>query len=80
MAEVTIPIPREIEDELKTVSPMGWQMFAQRKLAEELEKIAEFKRIVSKSKLTQEQADMLSDEVNWALSKRYQKLLKSKGK
>ncbi len=77
MAQITIDIPDELE-ELKKVPKIQWQMLVQRKLREEFEKIAEFDRIVAKSKLTQEQADALSDEVNWALSRRYQRMYKQK--
>ena len=79
MAQVTIDIPDELE-ELKNASPIKWQLLVQRKLRAEFGKLAEIDRIAAKSKLTQEQADALSDEVNWALSKRYQKLYRQKFK
>lgn len=79
MAQVTIDIPDELE-ELKNASSIKWQMLIQRKLKEEFGRLSEIGRIVTKSKLTQEQADALSDEVNWALSKRYQKLYREKFK
>ena len=74
MAEVTIPIPKEIEDDLKAFSPMNWQLFAQRKLSEELEKMAEFRRIVSKSKLTEEDAMLLAKEINAGMYRKLKKL------
>jgi len=77
MVEITISIPEEIE-ELAYISKINWQLAILRKLKEEFEELAEVKSIVSKSKLTQEQADELADEVNLALAKRYEKLLKEK--
>ncbi len=80
MARVTIDIPDELK-ELKKASKIQWQSLVQRKLNEEFERLAEVKRIISKSKMTQEQADALSDEVNWAVAKRHEAYLKKmKGK
>ncbi len=79
MAQVTIDSPNELE-ELKRIPRIQWQSIVQRKLKEEFDEIAEVKRIISKSQMTQEQADALSDEVNWALSKRYQRLYRKKFK
>jgi len=77
MVELTISIPEELE-ELTYISKADWQLAIARKLKKEFEELVRVKSIVSKSKLTQEQADELSDEVNFALAKRYEKLLKEK--
>ena len=74
MAEITISIPEELA-ELAHISKADWQLVIARKLKEEFEEISRVKSIVSRSELTQEQSDELSDEVNLALSKRYEKLL-----
>lgn len=80
MAQITIDIPDELE-ELNRIPRLQWQLIVQRKLKEEFDKIAEAKRIISKSQMTQEQADALSDEVNWAVAKRHEAFLrKIKGK
>ena len=78
MAEITITIPAELEEELKNISKINWQLLIVRKLKEELEEAARIKSIVSKSKLTQQDADKLADEVNEALAKRYEKLLRER--
>ena len=75
MAEIVVKIPKELK-ELEGASGIRWQLAVERRLREELEEIARIERIVSKSKMTQEQADELADEVNRSLSKRYAKLLK----
>ena len=77
MAEVTIRIPDELK-ELALMKKINWELAISRKLNEELEELARMKRIVSKSKLTEEQANKLSDEINFSLAKRYSKLLKEK--
>lgn len=75
MTELVIKIPKELE-ELKSASGIRWQLAVEKRFREELEEIARIRRIVSKSKLTQEQADRLADEVNKSLAKRYEKLLR----
>ncbi|MBI2045526.1 hypothetical protein HYT23_05710 [Candidatus Pacearchaeota archaeon] len=77
MEEVTIKLPDELK-ELAFAKKINWQLLLSKKVNVELEEIARIKRIVSKSKLTEEQADKLADEVNLSLAKRYSELLKSK--
>lgn len=77
MAELVVEIPDELE-ELKSVSRINWQLAVEKRLKEEFEELARIKRIVAKSKLTEEQAKELADEVNLALAKRYLKLSKRK--
>lgn len=72
MVELKISIPEELE-ELSSVSKVDWQLAIAKKLKKEFEEISKVKSIVSKSELTQEQADELSNEVNLALVKRYEK-------
>lgn len=72
MVELKISIPEELE-ELSLVSKVDWQLAIAKKLKKEFEEISKVKSIVSKSELTQEQADELSNEVNLALVKRYEK-------
>ena len=75
MAEITINIPEELNELAKT-SRINWQLVIARKLQEELEKSAKIKRVISKSKLTQKQADELAEETNTELAKIYEKLSK----
>lgn len=77
MAEITIRIPEELK-ELALMKRINWQLIIFRKLNEEFEELTRIKRIISKSNLSQEQADKLSDEINLSLADRYSKLLKLK--
>ena len=73
-----LTIPDEVKLELKRFSWVNWSNVVRDKLikSEEIEdELNELRRIVAKSKLTQEQADKLSDETNWSLAKRYHKLI-----
>ena len=75
MTKITISIPEELK-ELAYISKINWQLVVARKLKEELEELVKIKRIVSKSKLTEEQADELANEVNLSLADRYKSLSK----
>lgn len=77
MTELKVKIPDELE-ELSSASKINWQLAVERRLKEEFEELARIKRILAKSKLTEEQAKEMSDEVNIALARRYEKLLKGK--
>ena len=78
MQEIIVKIPEEL-DELRYAASINWQLVIGRRLKEEFEELARIKRIVTKSKLTQKQAEKLADEVSLSLAKKYEKLLKEKG-
>ncbi len=75
MAQVTIDIPVELEEELRPLPKAEWSLLISKALKGKLEKAARFRRMVSKSKMTQEQADRLADEIDRAMAKRYEKFV-----
>lgn len=77
MAELRIKIPDELK-ELESASGVNWQLVIEKRLKEEFEELVRLKRIVAKSKLTKEDAKKLADEVNLALARKYERLLKGK--
>lgn len=82
MGSAVLTIPDKVKAELKRFAWVNWSETIREELikSEEIEdELSEVRRIVAKSKLTQEQADKLSDEFNWSLAKRYHKLV-SRGK
>ena len=70
MAELVVKISEDIGIELGKISKEDWQLLFSRFLRRELEEIREIESIVSKSKLTEEQAKELADEVSLAVAKR----------
>jgi len=70
MAELVVKISEDIGIELGKISKEDWQLLFSRFLRRELEEIREIESIVSKSKLTEEQAKELADEVSLAIAKR----------
>ncbi|MCX6664051.1 MAG: hypothetical protein NTZ75_07375 [Euryarchaeota archaeon] len=82
MASVTFALPDNVKAEMKRLSWINWSELARLEILERFkqeQEIEEFRRIVSKSKLTEKQAQKLAEEVNSALAKRYTKLSKRKG-
>jgi t-SNARE complex subunit (syntaxin) len=77
MAEIFVKIPEEIE-ELANVSKINWQIFVERKIKEELEELVRLKRIIAKSKLTENDVEELSNEVDMALAKRFKESIRGK--
>jgi len=77
MAEIVVEVPEELE-ELRKVSKINWQLAIQKRFLEEFDELIRIEKIISKSKLTEEQAKELADEVNLSLAKRYERLLKGK--
>ena len=76
MTEFVIRVPKELLKGFPEMSHERWERVFSRLINERLERIREVDRIVSKSKATQKQADELAREVNKAVWKRYERLLR----
>ena len=74
--EVRFTIPRELEDDLKSLSQLELSLTLRKLAVVELLKLARIKGIVAKSKLTEEDIKEFSDETNKALAKRFRESLK----
>ncbi len=75
MGELVIEIPEELKEEMKELPKVNWQLVVRRSLKHELKEILELKRIISKSKLTDEDVLELSEKINKSLSKRFKESL-----
>ena len=83
MASAVLTISNDLKSALKRFSWVNWSELARQELIRQEERLKAWKeveRLVKKSQLTQEQADKLSDKVNWSLAKRYEELLKKRRK
>lgn len=74
MAEIVVPIPKELEEEFKKLDPLLLQLAMQKLVREKLESFMEVEKILSKSKLTEKEALELGKKVNKSLAKRYESL------
>lgn len=79
MPTVTLTVPDDVKPELNKFSWVNWSEVAREALMREEElrsAYEEFKRIVSKSKLTEKDALELSEKVKKSMHERYKKLYK----
>ena len=74
MPKLVVEIPWELESEFKVIPKLELSIFMSEMLKDKLSRLVRFKEIVSKSKLTEEQAAELANEVSESLAKKYDKL------
>lgn len=77
MTELKISLPEELKQEMDEFPEIEWQVVVRRLLKQELDRLLELKRIVSKSKLTEKDVVELSNKVNRSLAQRFRQSLKS---
>ena len=81
MATATLTFPDKVKDELKRFSWVNWSEVARGEFIEkqrQIEQLERIERIISKSRLTQKQAERLADEINEKTAERHLKLLKGR--
>ncbi|MCK4736421.1 MAG: hypothetical protein KAT65_28465 [Methanophagales archaeon] len=76
MTQFIIEIPEELKEEMEKLPDLNRQLVVRRSLKRELEEVLELKRIISKSKLTEDDVKVLSDKINESLAKRFRESLK----
>jgi|YelNatPaOPRAMG01_1025707.scaffolds.fasta_scaffold69885_3 hypothetical protein len=74
MPEVMVDLPEDLVKELEKISKLDLSLVVSRLLKEKLTRIARLEKIISKSKLSEEKAREIADEINLSLSKEYDKL------
>ena len=79
MTEVVVKIPTDLEHRMKELPEVDWSSVARVLIRGEVSRLVLLKSIVSKSKLTEEDALELGKKVNEGLAKRYNKLLEERG-
>ena len=79
MAEMVVKIPVDLEYQMKELPEVDWSSVVRVLIKGEVSRLLILKSIVSKSKLTEEDALELGMKVNEGLTRRYKKLLEEKG-
>ena len=74
---MTLAIPEELKKEMDEVKFVNWSEVARAAFKEKLTQFQLFQKIVSKSKLTQKDADELSRKINRAASERFTREVKA---
>jgi CCR4-NOT transcriptional regulation complex NOT5 subunit len=76
MTEITVKIPKELEEDFKKIDPLFLELTIQRLIKEKIEEFVKVERILTKSKLKEKEALKLGRKVNKSLAKRYEKFLR----
>ncbi len=76
MPTLTLSIPVELKDKMDKLSEINWSEIARRAISEKVKEYLVFEKLVSESKLTEEDASKLGKLVNRGLHKRYKELYK----
>jgi CCR4-NOT transcriptional regulation complex NOT5 subunit len=76
MTEITVKIPKELEEDFKKIDPLFLELAIQRLIKERIEEFVKVERILTKSKLTEKEALKLGRKINKSLAKRYEKFLR----
>ncbi len=74
MKEIVVKIPEDVAREVEEIEKIDVSILVNKLLMERVLELARLKKIVEKSKLSEEKAKELADEVNEALYKRYRKI------
>ncbi len=74
MKEIVVKIPEDVAREVEGIEKIDVSLLVNKLLMEKVLELARLKKIVDKSKLSEEKAKELADEVNEALYKRYRKI------
>ena len=77
MAELKISLPEELKQEMEEFPNIEWHVVVRRLLKQELDRLLELKRIVSKSELTELDISELAEKVDKSLSQRFRQSLRS---
>ena len=71
MVNITLAIPDELHKKLKFHSEIRWSEVIRKMLEQRLDDFEEMEKIVSKSKLTQKDADEISKKIKRGIAKRH---------
>ena len=80
MSNITVSVPEELKSKMEELRTINWSEVAREAFSRTItlnKQFEEFKKIVSKSKLTEEDARELGGKVNKSLHERYKKLYPS---
>jgi len=78
MPTITLSVPEDLKHEMETFPEINWSAVAREAIRGKVAELVVFRFVVSKSKLTEEDALDLGSKVNEGLSKRYRELMKKK--
>ena len=69
MPTLTLAIPKELKHEMESIPELNWSEIAREAILKKIKEYKLFKSIISKSKFSEEDADILSDKVKSSMLK-----------
>ena len=69
MPTLTLAIPKELKHEMGSIPELNWSEIARGAILKKIKEYKLFKSIISKSKFSEEDADILSDKVKSSMLK-----------
>lgn len=74
MAELVVPVSDELERQMKSSRGINWEGVARRAVSQRAVELRLFKKIVSKSKLTEKDALEIGRKINSGMRERLEKV------
>lgn len=71
MGNMTLAIPRNVQDEMKHFSEIRWSEVARKAIVEKIETLKLAEKLAEKSKLTQKDVDEFSKRIKSLAGKRF---------
>ena len=73
MAELVVPVSDELERQMKSSRAINWERVARRAVSEKAAELGLFKKIASKSRLTEKDALEIGRKINRGMRERLEK-------
>ncbi|MBN1385999.1 hypothetical protein JW968_03405 [Candidatus Woesearchaeota archaeon] len=78
MVSISVSVPEELRQRMEKHPDINWSAVARKAFEDHVEKIEFFKKLVSKSKLTEKDAKEIADKINENVGKRLLAKMKQK--
>ena len=71
MGNLSVSVPNELKQKMNGLDEVNWSAIARKAFEEKIKEVEIFKKIVSKSKLTEKDAKELSKKINKNMAKKF---------
>lgn len=74
MATLSVAVPEELKEKMSELEEVNWSAVARKAFEEKVKEIEFVKKLASKSKLTEKDAQELSDKINKNMAKKFKEM------
>ena len=71
MGTVSVSVPDELKERIASLEEINWSAVARRAFEEKVREVEFLRKIASKSKLTEKDADEIANKINRGMAKRF---------